>query len=183
MEQAGPSRAALVDDRVNVRVAGVTRGLSSSLPSGRHICQLCVREVSKGCDMPWRVDDDLLPLEGGVEVWDDSDRPAGRVGRALLGQGEGLRRRSVFAALVKRAALELLRGLRLDLRPRSPGSVGPARSDDDLAAGERVDAKIDGQLLSVPPAARWRSGPISSIGSGRIRVDVRSELISSIVCR
>jgi hypothetical protein len=129
------------------------------------------------------MDDHLLTVEGGVEVRDDADLPAGGVRLAPFWEREGLGRRPIFATFVEGTALEFFRGLWFGLWLRSAGPVGSPGGDDDLAAGERVDAEVDCQPPSPPPPARWRSGPISSIGSGRISVDVRSELISSIVCR
>ena len=129
------------------------------------------------------VDDDFLSLEGGVEIGDDADLPARRVRLAARRQRERLGGRSVFAAVVEGAALELLGRLLVQLGAQGAGTAGPPGRDDDLSAGERVDAEVDAQLPSLPPPAARTSGPISSIGKGRISVDVRSELISSIVCR
>jgi hypothetical protein len=132
--------------------------------------------------MSGRVDDDFLPFEGGVQVRDDAHLPAGRVRLPPIGQRKRLRRRAIFPPLAERAGLELCGRRLLEAGPRSAGPLASSGRDDDLTAGERVDAEVDCQAPSWP-RARATSGPISSIGSGRISVDVRSELISSIVCR
>ena len=92
-----------------------------------------------------------------------------------------LRRRLVFPADVEGAAIDLLgRGLGL---PAGATRLDDHRGgrDDHPATRQRVFADL-GQL---PESRRSRSsrGLTRSIGSGRISVDERSELISSIVCR
>jgi hypothetical protein len=133
--------------------------------------------------VPRGVNDDLLPFEGGVQVWHHAHLPAGSVRLAPRGKREGLGRRPVLAAFVEGTALQLLGGFRIGLWLRGAGPVGSSGRDDDLAAGERVGAEVDSQVPSPPPRAAWTRGPINSIGSGRMSVEVRSELISSIVCR
>jgi hypothetical protein len=118
------------------------------------------------------VDDDLLALERRIEVRDDADLPR-------VAEPEGLRRGAVLAAGVERAALELLAGRRLELREPGAGSVAAPRGEDDAPAGERILEYLGQRLLSP----RLTSELKSSIGSGKITVEVRSELISSIVCR
>jgi hypothetical protein len=132
--------------------------------------------------MSGRVDDDVLPFEGGIEVRDDTYPPPGRVGLPPIGQRKRLGWRAIFSPLAERARLELCGRRLLEAGPGSAGPLGSSGGDDDLAAGERIDAQVDCQAPSWPRAAATR-GPISSIGSGRISVEVRSELISSIVCR
>jgi hypothetical protein len=129
-----------------------------------------------------RVDDDFLSFEGGVQIRDDAYLPAGRVGFPPVWQGKRLRRRAIFSSLAERAGLELCGRRLLEGGPGSAGPLGSTGRDDDLAAGKRIDAEVDCQAPSWPRAAATR-GPISSIGSGRISVEVRSELISSIVWR
>jgi hypothetical protein len=75
----------------------------------------------------------LLPLEGGVEVWNDSDLPTGRVGRASFGECERLGRRALLAPLVERATVEVLGGLLVELWARDAGPVAASRCDYDLA--------------------------------------------------
>jgi hypothetical protein len=54
--------------------------------------------------MPRHGDDDLLALERGIEVRHDPYLPAGCVRSAVArGDGERLRRSSIFPALAKRA--------------------------------------------------------------------------------
>jgi hypothetical protein len=120
-----------------------------------------------------RVDDDLLPLERGVEVRHDADSPG-------VADPKRLRRRSIFPAGAKRAALELVLRCGLDLgQPRTRASAAPRR-DQNAAPGERILADAC-QVRSPLPASI--NGLKSSIGIGRMSVDERSELISSIVWR
>jgi hypothetical protein len=133
--------------------------------------------------MPGDMNDHLLPLERRIEVRDDADLPAGSVRLAALRQRERLGRRSLLASLTERARLELLARRLAQGGPRSAGPGGAARSDDDLASGKGIDAEVDCQTPARSRPLAATSGPMSSIGSGRINVDVRSELISSIVCR
>jgi hypothetical protein len=120
------------------------------------------------------VDDDLLAVERGVEVRDDADAPG-------VAEPKCLRGRAVLAAGAEGAALELLLGRRLDLRQPGAGTVTAARGEDDLPTREWVYVEVD----QLPGSRRSSSsrGLTRSIGSGRISVDDRSELISSIVWR
>jgi hypothetical protein len=118
------------------------------------------------------VDHDLLALERRIEVRDDAYLPR-------VADPEGLRRGSILAAGVERAALELLRRCGLELRQPGARAVAAARREDDPAAGERILDDLRQRL----PSPRLSSEVKSSIGSGKITVEVRSELISSIVCR
>ena len=131
--------------------------------------------------MPRGMNDDLLPFEGGVQVRHDAYLPARSVRLTPCRKRERFGRRPLLAAFVEGTTLQLLRRLRLGLWLGSAGAVGSSGRDDDLAAGERVDAEVDCQV--PPPRAAWTRGPINSIGSGRMSVEVRSELISSIVCK
>jgi hypothetical protein len=182
VEEARARRPSLVDDCVNVREALGQRDDGAELPRARDQRELGLGDVGQRDDVPWRVDDHLLALERRVEVRNDSDLPAGRVGVSARRQRERLGRRPAFTALVEGTALSLLRCVFVERRRGGAGPVSAARRDDDLAAGKRIDAEVDCQAPSWPRAAATR-GPISSIGSGRISVEVRSELISSIVCK
>jgi hypothetical protein len=73
------------------------------------------------------VHDDLVPLEGGVEVRDDADAPR-------IADRQRLRRRAVLAAGVEGAGLELFGSRRLQLRPAGAGSLRAAGRDDDEPA-------------------------------------------------
>jgi hypothetical protein len=182
MREAGAGRATFVDYCVEVSEAFRPCDPGSRLPRAGCGGDLRVRELGQGAYVPGRMDNDFLALERRVEVRDNPDLPARGVRLPALGQRERLRRCPVLAALVEGAPLALFGRLVLQPRPVSARPVGPPRRDDYLPPGKRVDAKVDCQLAPPPPEARTR-GPMSSIGSGRISVDVRSELISSIVCR
>src|SRR5512132_961212 len=136
---------------------------------------LIVVQLGERADVVGCVNDHLLALEGRIEVRDDTDPPR-------IAEHKRLGRSPVFAAGAERARLELPLGRRLDLGKPGAGSSTSARGKEHLTAGERIlpDA---GQLLLLPPPADSRNGLKSSIGSGRMIVDERSELISSIVCR
>src|SRR5215204_3402982 len=120
------------------------------------------------------MDDDLLALERGVEIWDDADGPG-----PVLGQDERLRGRPILAARAERARLQLVGGRVVDHLQERPGPARAAGCDYDRPARERIAQN----RVAQPCFPRSSSGPISSSGNGRISVEVRSELISSIVCR
>ena len=122
-----------------------------------------------------RVDHDLLALERRVEVRHHANLPG-------IADPERLRRRLVFPAGVEGAAIELL-GRRLGRRrePRAWTTTAAGR-DHDPATRQRVFADL-GQLLDSLRRSRSSRGLTRSIGSGRISVEERSELISSIVWR
>jgi hypothetical protein len=119
-----------------------------------------------------RVDDDLLPLEGRVEVRHDADLPG-------VAEPQRLRRRPVLTAAAEGTALELVRGRRPDLRQPGARPLAPPGRDQDAPPGERILADL-GQGLELPSPVS-KNGRKSSIGSGRMIVEERSELISSIV--
>jgi hypothetical protein len=62
-----------------------------------------VRELADGAEMLGCVNDDLVTLEGGKEVGDDTDLP-----RAGVRKTKRLGRRSILAARAKRTRLELV---------------------------------------------------------------------------
>jgi hypothetical protein len=183
MRETGPGRSSFVDECMDVLEAVVQTGAPALLPRVSDELKLCVFEIGERVDVARRVDDDLLALEGGVQVRHDANLPSRRVWLAPLGQYERLGRGPAFAPLVEGTAVAFLGRFLFEPGSWSAGPVGSARCDYDLAAGDRIDAKVDRQVLSRRLLAAWTSGPISSIGNGRISVDVRSELISSIVCR
>jgi hypothetical protein len=89
------------------------------------------------------VDDDLLVLERRVEVRDDADLPAGRVGRALAARdGERLRRRSLLAPLVEGALLQLLGCRPLELAALRPRPAAACGRDDDEPSRERIAPNV-----------------------------------------
>src|SRR5215210_9566638 len=167
VREARTGQPPLVDEREHRVVADPLR---PCLVDERYLLVLQLRERP---DVLGRVDDDLLPVERGVEVRDDADAPR----RADL---QRLGRRAVLAATAEGTLRELLLGHRLDRRQPRPRTVTTAGRDEHPPARQRVLPKLC-QLapLSEPPS----SGRKSSIGSGRMIVEERSELISSIVCR
>jgi hypothetical protein len=98
----------------------------------------------------------------------------------VVAEPERLRRRSVLAPATEGAALELFVRDRLELREPGAWPAPSAGRDQDAPPGERILADRGQRLVSPSPRT---NGPNNSIGNGRINVDVRSELISSIVCR
>jgi hypothetical protein len=109
--------------------------------------KLPVLELREGAHVSRRVDDDLLPLEGRVEVRDDADLPAGRISRPAGGRDcEDLGRRSVLSALVEGAAVELVLRLGLELPPLRARSFCPRGRDDDCPPRDRVSPDLRRQL-------------------------------------
>ena len=127
-------------------------------------------------------------------VRDDPDEPAGRVGSPLgRSERERLRGRAVFVALAERAARNVCIGPVTWSRPWGAGPARAKRRDDHPPAGEGVAPELS-PLGIVQPPSFDRSRPLArspisisgrtrSSGSGRMIIDERSELISSIVCR
>jgi hypothetical protein len=74
------------------------------------------------------MDDDLLPLERGIEIRDDTHLPR-------VAETERLGRCPVLAARAERALLELFGCRRLDLAARGSRSLRPRRRDRDATAG------------------------------------------------
>jgi hypothetical protein len=169
VRQAGPGEPALVEEGDCAAVVVPRRPGLGDEPD------LIVVELGERADVIRGVDDDLLALEGGVEVRDDADSPR------VVAEAQDLRRSAVLAAGAERTAFELLLGRWLDLRQPGAGTVPAARGEDDLPTREWVYVKLD----QLPGSRRSSSsrGLTRSIGSGRISVDDRSELISSIVWR
>jgi hypothetical protein len=125
------------------------------------------------------VNHDLLALEGGEEVGDDSNLPPGRVRLTLLlSECERLGRRPLLAAGAEGAGVELLLARWLEGGTLGSRPLGPLGGEDDEPARERVAAK-----LAVQRSFPRMSGRKSSIGTGRMIVEERSELISSMVWR
>jgi hypothetical protein len=133
-----------------------------------------VVEIAERADVLARVDDDLLPVERRVEVRDDADLPR-------LSEPERLRGRPILPTAAERTALELFLRCWLELREPGAGAVPASGREDDPPAAERIDAEV-GQLRPESPLDSMTARK-SSIGSGRTRVELRSEVISSMVCR
>src|SRR5829696_10281531 len=102
VREAGTGGPTLVDHRVHVREALAGRGLEPPPPRLGRQLELAIFERGERAHVTWRVDDDLLALERGVEIRDDAHGPA-----AVLGQDERLRRRPVLAARAERARVPL----------------------------------------------------------------------------
>jgi len=151
----------------------------------RNLRELVVRELRERTGVSRRVDDDLLPLEGGIEVRHDANAPAGGVGTSrAVRHGEALRRRPVLPPFAERALVELRVGGRLDQsrgRARAPAAV---RRNGDQAAGERIPPQV-GQLEPPFPFGRSDSTNVlrMSTGAGKTIVVDWDEPSSSKVCR
>ena len=126
-----------------------------------------------------RVDDHLLPLEGGELVRHGPDRPARSVRLAAGGKREDLGRRAILTALAERTALALARRLRLERCPRCAGALGPPGRDGYEAPGERVYP----QVAQESSFGCSRNGLSRSIGAGKTIVVDGVPLISINVCR
>src|SRR5207247_8835628 len=138
-------------------------------------------EVSEGANVTRRVDDHLVPLEGGVQVGDDAHAPAGRIGFAALErQRKDLGRRPVLVAFAERTALALVGRLGLELGARRAGSACSRWSYSDDAPRERVYPQLGVQDFL---RARSRNGVSRSIGAGKTMVVDCEEPSSSRVCR
>ena len=72
MRKACACLAALVDQRVQIPRR---LGQAPSLPGFADEVELVVRQVGDRTQMLRGVDDDLLPLERGIEVRDDANAP------------------------------------------------------------------------------------------------------------
>src|SRR2546429_3004846 len=106
--------------------------------------------------MPRRVHDDLLPLEGGVEVRYDAYRPLCGVANA-----ERLGWRSVLAPCAEGALVELRLGRLLDQTCRGARPAAPVRRDGDEPPRKRVSPKIQSRACGRSPrgtAGTGRSG-------------------------
>ena len=149
-----PPRPSLMQ-RVHV-AAGVAR------PSRVHASatrgDLVVVELGERAHVPRRVHDDLLPLERGVEVRDDADRPARRVPTRYVSGGVRSSRPAQNGHSSSSASVGVL-----DQPPRRAGPAAAVRGDDDEPPGERVSPTLP---------ARSRNGLIRSIGAGKMIVDV-----------
>jgi hypothetical protein len=76
--------------------------------------------------------DDLLTLEGWIEVRDDANLPAGRI-RLAPRRADRVRlgRSAVLAALAERALVELRLGRRLEPTELRAGTASARRREDD----------------------------------------------------
>jgi hypothetical protein len=175
--QARTGFAALVHERVHIREAFRACGLRPPAPDLRDEAKLLFVELGKAAGVSGHVHDHFLAFEGREEVWDNSHLPAGGVRIAqLLGKRKGLRRGAPFAPGAEWAGLELLLSRPLEGGTLGAWALGALWSDDDESTRERVAAKVAAQRPSSP-----MSGRKSSSGKGRMIVEERSELISSMV--
>ena len=111
------------------------------------------------------MNDDLLPLEGRIEIRDDADLPG-------VADAQRLRRRLILATCVEGAGLELV----LDGRRRA-GAPGPRGRDRDESARDGISPQV-GQLAERPLSM---NGLIRSIGAGKtIVVDCEAPSSSSV---
>jgi hypothetical protein len=101
--KAGAGQPPLVDEREHFGLP--VHPLLPGFGDERH---LRVFELGEGADMLGRVDDDLLPLERGVEVRNDPNSPG-------VTDPKRLGRRSVLTAGAEGATLELILRCGLDL--------------------------------------------------------------------
>src|ERR671923_2132744 len=167
--QARTRETPLVDEREHGAVAG-----HSLQPGFGDELDLSIVQVREGAEVVGSVDHDLLALEGRVEVGHHPDAPR-------VADSQRLGRCPVLPPGTERAPLQLLLGRGFDLRQPGAGPVASRRREDDTAARQQVEPNL-GQVRGSPRAASI-SGRKSSIGSGKMIVDDRSELISSIVWR
>jgi hypothetical protein len=127
VRKAGSRQPTFVDERER-RAADIGATLLPGVGDG---ADLLVIEVGKEADVIRRVDDDLLSLEGRVEVWDDPDAPG-------VANPQGLGRSTVLAAGTEGTRLELgVRG-RLDFRQPSTRPIPAPGREQDAPTGERV---------------------------------------------
>src|SRR5436190_2886397 len=119
------------------------------------------------------VDDDLLPLERGIEVRDDAYAPL-----AVLGQHERLRRRHCFVPRAERARFELHRCRRIECSACRTGALRAPGGDHGDSARLGLAAKLAAQLApsACEPNALSRS-------TGKTIVVACDEPSSSNVCR
>jgi hypothetical protein len=83
------------------------------------------------------MDDDLLPLEGGIEVRYDAYRPF-----CSAADAERLGRGAVLAALAEGALVELGLGRFVDQTCSGTRPAAPVRRDGDEPPRERVSPKV-----------------------------------------
>jgi hypothetical protein len=185
MRQARAGLTSFVQEGMDVGEAGLARGAGPLAPGDRDAGDLVPCELREGADVARRRDDDLMMLEDRVEVRDDANRPAGRVGGAAArANREGLGRRPILPALAKRAGEQLFLGREVEISPRARSRpLRTARRDDDPLAGDRVLAKLAAgdQLEAPPPFFFSRKGLSRSIGAGKtIVVDCEEPSSSSV---
>ena len=188
MGSARARRSSLVDKRMHVGESGSSRHFHPQLPGESNVAELAGREIGERVNVARRMNDDLLmpelARERGKHVGHDPNPPSRTVRPPTLHrEREDFGRRLRLTALAERAI-----GLRVlvERRERS-GSRRPAGSDDDESTRQWVAAEL---RIARPAQDDGRSGSgffanaaKRSIGIGTIMVDVRSALISSIVCR
>ena len=128
VRQARARDPAFVDERVQVARSPRPRAARARPP--RLGDEREPSSASSANERTWRrrMDDDLLPLERGVEVRDDAHLPAGRDARSVSGGVRSSR------PAQNGQRLELLRRRRLELGHADAGPPRAARRDDGQAA-------------------------------------------------
>jgi hypothetical protein len=188
VRKARAGLASLVQERMDVRKARVARGSRPLAPGNRDPVDLVVVQLGEGANVPGCRDDDLVMLEDGIEVGDDSNRPARRVrGATARTDREGFRRCPLLPPFAERAGDQLFLGREVEVRSRTRArSLRSARRDDDPLPGDRVLAKLParGQLEDPPPFFFLSMNGLSrSIGAGKTIVVDCEDPSSSSVCR
>ena len=186
--QARAGLASLVQERLDVRKARLACSACPLAPGSRDPGDFVVVQLGERADVPRRRDDDLVVLEDRVEIRDDADCPARRVGSAAARTDrEGLGRSPFLPPSAERAGDQLFLGRQVEVRACARARpLSPARCDDDPPAGDRVLAKLSaGRQLEAPPPFFFfsRNGLSRSIGAGKTIVVDCEEPSSSSVCR
>jgi hypothetical protein len=131
--------APLVEEDLDVREAFAAGGRDPLFPGNADRGDLVLRDFGQRADVSRGVDDDLLPVEGRIEIRDDADLPARTVGLSIRWPyGEDLGRRAVLPPLTERAAVELFGTLLLDLSSLGARALRSRRRDDDRPSRDRV---------------------------------------------
>jgi hypothetical protein len=133
VRQARAGELALVEEGVRLPFG------STAVPCRAHGLDVLVVELGEGADVLGGVNDDLLPLEGRVEVRHDTHEPR------ALSEPQHLRRSAILAAPAEWTPFELLVGRGLALRQPRPGPGRPSGCNHDAATRQRVFADL-GQL-------------------------------------
>jgi hypothetical protein len=124
-----------------------SRGRYPLLPGDADWRDFVLREVGERAHVLRRVDDDLLAVEGRVEIWNDADQPARGVGLPIRRRDrKDLGRGAILPALAERAPLELLSGLALELPSLGARALRARRRDDDSSSRDRVAPSFRRQL-------------------------------------
>lgn len=151
VRKARPGLSPLVEEDLDVGKAVGPRGRCPLLPGDADRRDFVLRNVGERAQVPRRVDDDLLTVEGRVEIRDDADLPARGVGLPIRRRdSEYLRRGAILSALAERAPLEFLSGLLLEPPSLGAWALRPRRRDDDGPPRDRVLPDLRSGQLLVP---------------------------------